>query len=196
MQVIINGKHMDVGDSLRAHIEEKIQSGVQKYFDSAIDAKVVVSKEGHGFRTDSSVHVGTGIKVQGHSESDDVYASVDGSIEKIAKRLRRYKRRLRDHHKTRGDRSIAAPLYVLAAESEDATADEPDNGDAPVIVAEELTQIESLTVGEAVMRMTLAEEPVLFFHDRAHGRLNAVFQRRDGNIGWIDPNSKTGKSET
>ena len=195
MQVLVKGKQLDVGDALRAHVENKLRSGVAKYFDAAIEAGVVISKQGRSFRTDCSVHVGTGIKVQGHDEAGDVYASVDGAIERIEKRLRRFKRRLLDHRKNHRGKGSEAPLYVLAAEAEPESETEPDSGDAPVIVAEELTSIESLTVGEAVMRMTLSDEPVLFFHDRAHGRLNAVFQRRDGNIGWIDPGSAPDQSE-
>ena len=188
MQLVVNGKQMDVGDALRSHIEKKLRAGVAKYFDSAIDAKVVVSRHRHGFRTDCSVHVGSGINVQGHGEADDAYASVDSATDRIEKRLRRFKRRLRDHRKTRSGKSVKAPLFIIAAEDEDKKeSQEPPETDAPVIVAEEATSIESLTVGEAVMRMTLADDPVLVFSNSAHGGLNVVFKRPDGNIGWIDP---------
>ncbi len=185
MQLVVKGKQMDVGDALRGHIEKKLRAGVAKYFDSAIDAKVVVSRHRHGFRTDCSVHVGSGINVQGHGEADDAYASVDTATNRIEKRLRRFKRRLRDHRKTRSGKSVKAPLFVIAAEDEN--GEESQESDAPVIVAEEATNIESLTVGEAVMRMTLADDPVLVFSNSAHGGLNVVFKRPDGNIGWIDP---------
>lgn len=196
MQLVVKGKQMDVGDALRSHIEKKLRAGVAKYFDSAIDAKVVVSRHRHGFRTDCSVHVGSGINVQGHGEADDAYASVDSATERIEKRLRRFKRRLRDHRKTRSGKSIKAPLFVIAAEDENEDLQESQESDAPVIVAEEATNIESLTVGEAVMRMTLADDPILMFNNKAHGELNVVFKRPDGNIGWIDPQSAGDKSSS
>ncbi len=124
MQLVVKGKQMDVGDALRSHIEKKLRAGVAKYFDSAIDAKVVVSRHRHGFRTDCSVHVGSGINVQGHGEADDAYASVDAATERIEKRLRRFKRRLRDHRKTRSGKSIKAPLFVIAAEDENEDSQE------------------------------------------------------------------------
>ena len=188
MQLVVKGKQMDVGDALRGHIEKKLRAGVAKYFDTAIDAKVVVSRLRHGFRTDCSVHVGSGINVQGHGEADDAYASVDSATTRIEKRLRRFKRRLRDHRKTRSGKSVKAPMFIIAAEDEnEEDTQEPQESDAPVIVAEEATSIELLTVGEAVMRMTLADDPVLVFNNAAHGGLNVVFKRADGNIGWIDP---------
>lgn len=194
MQLVVKGKQMDVGDALRGHIEKKLRAGVAKYFDSAVDAKVVVSRQRHGFRTDCSVHVGSGINVQGHGEADDAYASVDSATNRIEKRLRRFKRRLRDHRKTRSGKSVKAPLFVIAAEDEN--GEESQESDAPVIVAEEATNIESLTVGEAVMRMTLADDPVLMFSNSAHGGLNVVFKRPDGNIGWIDPQLAGDKSSS
>jgi ribosomal subunit interface protein len=197
MELVVKGKQMDVGDALRGHIEKKLRAGVAKYFDSAIDAKVVVSLHRHGFRTDCSVHVGSGINVQGHGEADDAYASVDSATDRIEKRLRRFKRRLRDHRKTRSGKSVKAPLFVLAAEDEnEEDSQESQESDAPTIVAEEATSIETLTVGEAVMRMTLADDPVLVFSSSAHGGLNVVFKRTDGNIGWIDPQPAGDKSST
>lgn len=186
MQLVVKGKQMDVGDALRDHIETKLRAGVAKYFDSAVEANVVVSRQKHGFRTDYSVHVGSGINVQSHGEAEDPYASVDSASERIEKRLRRFKRRLRDHRKTRSGKAVKAPVFVIAAEDEH---EEEPHEDAPIIVAEEATHIESLTVGGAVMRMTLADAPVLVFNNSSHGGLNVVFRRADGNIGWIDPQS-------
>lgn len=132
--------------------------------------------------------MGGGIDTQAQSEANDPYAAADGAIERIEKRLRRFKRRLRDHRRVRTGKVTATPLYVLANEGE--SEDEPA-GDNPVIVAEQVAKIETLSVGEAVMRMTLADEPVFIFHSAQHGGLNVVFRRRDGSIGWIDPHGST-----
>jgi ribosomal subunit interface protein len=193
MQLLINGKQLDIGGSLRQHIEREVPAVVEKYFDKATEASVTVSKEGNDFRTDIAVHIGKGMLVQGHSVSGDPYGSFDDAAEHVGKRLRRYKRRLRNHHRadTAKEDFLRASQYVLAAEEEAAGADEADEDglerDQPVIIAEMETRIETLTVGEAVMRMDLANLPAMMFRNRSHGGLNMVYLRGDGNIGWIDP---------
>lgn len=197
MQLSIHGKQLDIGDSLRAHIERGVPALVGKYFDNPTDATVTIAKEGQSFRADISVHVGKGILVQGHARTGDPYASFDTAGEHVAKRLRRYKRRLRDHHRGRGakDDILPAAQYVLAAETdvpeERETAAEPDQ---PIVIAEMETPIETMTVGEAVMRMDLAGLPAMLFQNHAHGGLNMVYLREDGNVGWVDPKNHIGKN--
>lgn len=197
MQLSVNGKQLNIGDSLKEYIKREVPTIVEKYFANPTNADVTVSKEGVTFRTDIAVHVGKGIIVQGHARSGDPYASFDEAAEHMAKRLRRYKRRLRDHHRDRSQKEeiLRAAQYVLAAEEEaDSDASEHSEPDQPVIVAEMQTQIETLSVGAAVMRMDLANIPALMFRNSAHGGLNMVYVRPDGNIGWVDPLGEGGES--
>ena len=197
MQLSVNGKQLDIGISLKEHIEREVPTIIGKYFANATDADVTVSKEGQTFRTDITVHVGKGIIVQGHARSSDPYASFDEAAEHMAKRLRRYKRRLRDHHRERSQKEevLQAAQYVLAPEEEtEPHAEEHQEPEQPVIVAEMQTHIETLSVGEAVMRMDLANLPAMMFRNSAHGGLNMVYVRNDGNIGWVDPLSEGGES--
>ena len=197
MQLSVNGKQLDIGDSLKEYIEREVPTIVGKYFANPTDADVTVSKEGATFRTDITVHVGKGIMVQSHALSDDPYASFDEAAEHMAKRLRRYKRRLRDHHRERSQKEdvLNAAQYVLAPEEDaEPQAGEPTEPDQPVIVAEMQTHIERLSVGEAVMRMDLANLPAMMFRNSAHGGLNMVYVRSDGNIGWVDPLGEGGES--
>ncbi len=187
MQVFVKGRHIDVGDALRGYVEEKLASAVAKYFEHAIDGNVVFSKSAHLYRADCSVHVGSGITVKSQADAGDIHASFDTAAERIEKQLRRYKRRLRDHHNARKSKETdenPASYYILAPEAED----EPEVvNDQPMIIAEETTGISTLTVSEAVMRMDLGDLSALMFHNSAHGGLNMVYRRGDGNIGWIDP---------
>ena len=192
MQLTVKGKQMDVGDALRGHAEQRLTDAVAKYFDQAIEASAVLSREAHEFRADISVHVGRGILVQGHSQGDTAYIAFDTALDRIAKRLRRYKRRLRDHHRKSEpagpDDLVVAQQYVLTEPDEvDSTASEKAEASPPIVVAEMTTEIETLTVEEAVMRMELADQPADMFHNSAHGGLNVVYRRADGNFGWIDP---------
>lgn len=189
MQVMVTGKQLNVGDALRGHVETHLADAVSKYFEHAIDASVVFSRQGKGrqVRSDISVHVGRNIQMQGHAESDEAHAAFDLAMERIAKRLRRYKRRLRDHRKAASDvAALEAQQYVLAAGDENEEERITEN-DQPVVIAEMTTHIDSLTVGEAVMRMDLANTEALVFQNQAHGGINVVYRRSDGNIGWIDP---------
>ncbi len=196
MQLTVQGKQMDVGDALRTHVTEKLEDINQKYFNRAIDATVTFSKEGHGhgvFRTHISIRVGKNIMVLSDETAGDPYGAFDASAEKIAKQLRRYKRRLRDHHERLDEEQeiemIKAVDYTLAAnpEEEDHSNDDVPQGDDPVIVAEIATNIETLSVSEAVMRMDLAGQSALLFRNAKHKGLNMVYRRSDGNVGWIDP---------
>jgi ribosomal subunit interface protein len=186
MQITVTGKQIDVGEALRQHAEERLGEAVAKYFDRGIDANVVLSRVAHLFRADLSVHVGRNILVQSHGEAESAYPAFDVACDRIAKRLRRYKRRLHDHHqRQRREEAAMAAQYVLAAPT-DEEDDRPVDG-APVIIAENATPVETLSVGEAVMRMDLAELPALVFRSTVHGGINVVYRRNDGNIGWLDP---------
>ena len=183
MQLTVTGKQIDTGAVLRQHVQASLGTILGKYFKTAIEAHVVFSKEAHLTRAEVSIHIGRGIVVNASALAAETQPAFDGAAERIAKQMRRYKRRLRDHHvRVRevfevGER---ARDYVLAPL--------PEEGDeGPAVVAEMNTDLPNLTVGEAVMRMDLANAPVLLFRNRSHGELNIVYRRQDGNIGWIDP---------
>ena len=191
MDISVKGKNLDVGNALRGHAEGSLSSAVDKYFIRATDASVVFTRQGRKFRADISVHPGPrGLLVQGRHESDDPYAAFDGALERISKQLRRYKRRLANHHKGQGETAMLALQYVIQPDHED---EEIAEDAQPVIIAEMPEEIATLTVSEAVMRMDLADLPVTMFRDRTTGRLNVVYHRVDGNIGWIDPSDNDSK---
>lgn len=186
MQISVQGKQLDVGDSLRERIESELSLIANKYFSDPIDASVTMAKEGSMFRADLSVHIGKGITVQSEAEAIDAHAAFDAAAERMGKRLRRYKRRLRDHHRGHAPDVVAAQQYVLAAEPDGEDTEEPAAWN-PVVVAEMETQIDTLTVGEAVMRLDLSGLPALLFRNRGHGGMNMIYRRPDGNVGWVDP---------
>lgn len=191
MQLMLTGKQVDVGDALRGHVESSLDATLEKYFKTAIEAHVVVSREAHLVRAEISLHIGRGIVVNAGGTAGEAYAAFDAAAERVAKQLRRYKRRLRDHHaKARepGEVGERARDSVLAPQTEEAEeAGEESSAGGPAVIAEISTELPRLTVGEAAMRLDLAEAPVLLFRNRSHGELNLVYRRGDGNIGWIDP---------
>jgi ribosomal subunit interface protein len=199
MQLTVTGKQVDVGDALRGHVETTLDTMLGKYFRTAIEAHAVFAREAHLITADVSLHVGRGMVVNSSAAATDHYVAFDAAAERLAKQLRRYKRRLRDYHggKARGphlegepERPEMAQAFVLAPiddDDDDAADAATADGGGPVVIAEMSTELPQLTVGEAVMRMDLADAPVLLFRNRSHGELNLVYRRGDGNIGWIDP---------
>ncbi|MEM8832932.1 MAG: ribosome-associated translation inhibitor RaiA [Pseudomonadota bacterium] len=187
MQLSITGKQMDLGDALRQHITDKIEDIDQKYFNRAIEAIVTLSPEGHAFvKTHISFRVGKDIMVMSDAQDTDPYASFDAAAEKVAKQLRRYKKRLRDHHERLEEEHFTpAQNYVLSPEPE--TAEEETESKDPVVVAEMITNIQKMSVSEAVMRLDLSGDNALLFRNPNHDGLNLVYRRADGNIGWVDP---------
>jgi ribosomal subunit interface protein len=194
MQVAVTGKQIDVGDAFGSHVETRLSETVENYFDQPVDAAVVFSREGKSsaLRTDISVHVGRNIQMHGRGQAGDAYASFEIAAERIAKQPRCYKRRLRDYHRKEAAEETAmfAQRYILVAEySED--DEQIADADNPVVIAETTMTIDAPTVSETVMRMDLVDTTALIFTNRAHGELNVVYRRADGNIGWIDPQGNT-----
>jgi ribosomal subunit interface protein len=197
MQLTVTGKQLGVGEALRSHVEASLEALLMKYFGSAIEAHAVFAREAHLIRADLSVHIGRGIMVKSGANATDYYPAFDAAAERLAKQLRRYKRRLRDHHarlRNQPEELETARSFVLAADEEEPDSEPVIDGQAtaPAVIAEMSTDLPRLTVGEAVMRMDLADAPVLLFRNRAHGELNVVYRRSDGNIGWIDPELEAG----
>ena len=191
IQFSVTGKQMDVGDALRQHIETNVSGLVQKYFGHGIEGHAVISKEAHRFCVDLSVHIGRGILIQAHEKGSDPYQAADKAADNIAKRMRRYKQRLRNHHANDKEHQAEQVSYQILASEPD--WDEPQTAEPealhPVVVAEMTTEVATLTVSEAVMRLDLASLPALMFRNSAHGELNVVYRRTDGNIGWVDPSA-------
>lgn len=187
MRYQISGKQIDIGDALQTHVQQELDSVVQKYAERPTDALVVFSRSGHEFVCETTVHLSTGLTAQAKAHAVEIYAAFDDCSAKMETQLRRYKRRLKNHHKERTEpvELYDAPSYILASENQAEDA-EPETLQ-PIIVAEMETRIPRLSVGEAVMQMELAGAPVLVFRNEGKNVLNVVYRRDDGNVGWIDP---------
>ncbi|MGB4101491.1 MAG: ribosome-associated translation inhibitor RaiA [Alphaproteobacteria bacterium] len=186
MQLSIKGKQIDVGDSLRNHVQQSLKDIIGKYFSTPLDAQVTFSREAHLFRVDINVHAGRGILMQSDASATEPYVTFDTAAAKIDKRLRRHKNRIKSHHKHNHEPQDSLPAQSIVLHSEEDCPPEDDVVN-PVIVAEMTTSIDMLTVSEAVLRLDLGNLPALMFRNRAHGHLNMIYRRPDGHIGWVDP---------
>jgi ribosomal subunit interface protein len=188
MGLRVSGKNLDIGESLRSKVEARVADALAKYFDGNYSGHVTVSRDGFGFRTDCVLHLTSGMTLEASGTAADAYASFDQTAERIEKRLRRYKRRLKDHAASPDGRdtgSVEMPYSVLAAPDE---AGEEEGGEYhPAVIAETTKPLHRLSVGEAVARLDLTGSPVVVFIHAGTGRVNVVYRRGDGAIGWVDP---------
>jgi ribosomal subunit interface protein len=185
----VSGRNIDIGEALRGRVSARIADALGKYFDGGYSGHVTVGKEGFGFRTECAVHLDSGITLQAEGTAADAYASADQAAIRIEKRLRRYHRRLKGRQMARADGvpselapDVAAPSYVIAAPEHDDEITEF----SPVIIAESTTALKQLSVSDAVMELDMTGAPVVVFRHAGHGRVNLVYRRQDGHIGWID----------
>jgi ribosomal subunit interface protein len=196
MQVSVTGKHVDVGDALRERVSDELSSSIGKYFDRGGGADVVISREGHSFKVDCAVTLASGAHLMTHGLGGDAHVAVDAALARMATRIRRYKRRLKDHHgQALARQAETASYFVLQPQDleddEDALDVDVDGVDLgapdPVVIAETERPIRTLTVSMAVLEMDLTDSQTIVFRNAAHGGLSVVYRRPDGNIGWIDP---------
>ena len=189
MEIKVSGKNLELGDALQAHVAERLTDGVTKYFGRGAAANVVFAKERHLVECEMTTHLDSGVFLSAHGEGGDAYGAFDDGLEKLEKRVRRYKRRLKNHHNGKDPLPAENAAYYTLAPFADDDDNEGDAAEdpAPVVVAESQTAVREMTVGAAVMQLDLAESPAIVFKNAAHGRLNVVYRRRDGHIGWIDP---------
>ncbi len=193
MQVQVTGKHVDVGEALRVRVSDEITNSIGKYFErGGGGADVVVTREGAAFKVDCAVTLASGEQLTTHGLGGDAHMAFDVALERLSKRVRRYKRRLTDHHlKARAKQAETARYFVIqapeAGEDEDFDETVEIAFPEPMVIAETETPIETMTVSMAVHELDLTESQTIVFRNAAHGGLSVVYRRPDGNIGWIDP---------
>ncbi|HLJ01295.1 MAG TPA: ribosome-associated translation inhibitor RaiA [Bradyrhizobium sp.] len=195
MTLRISGKSINIGEALRARVSERTEEMLRKYFDGNYSGHITLGKDGSGFRTDCALHLDSGITLEADSSATDAYASADQALSMIEKRLRRYKSRLKDRSARKAHAAsqalagmetplLDAPSYVIEAPAE---SDEEMIGYNPVIIAEATTSLKRLSVSEAVMELDLTGAACLVFQHGSSGRINVIYRRPDGHVGWIDP---------
>jgi ribosomal subunit interface protein len=192
MTLRISGKSISVGDALRGRVSERTDEVLRKYFDGNYSGHITLSKDGFGFRTDCALHLDSGITLEADSNAADAYASADQALAQIEKRLRRYKSRLKDRSARKSHAAavavaaatLDAPSYIIEAPADG--EDEVDSYNA-VIIAEATTSLKRFSVSEAVMELDLTGAACIVFQHGGSGRVNIIYRRPDGNVGWIDP---------
>ncbi len=196
MAIQVTGKNLDLGSALRSYVLDKLDKAFEKYGSRGLSGHIFIEKDHGRFATTCTVHLASGLSLQSHGSASEAHPSVDEAMDRLEKRLRRYKRRLKNHHQASAPRNSAADLsamdYTIRHDDEH---DADDAELAPAIVAETPTAIRELSVSDAVMELDLADRPFLIFRNAGHGRLNVVYRREDGHIGWVDPSELSAQAD-
>jgi len=185
MNLRVSGKNMDIGDALRQKAQDYFDSAVNKYFDRGYNGHLTLEPEGHGFKADCVVHLDSGVVLQASASAPDATAAYEKMAAHIEKRLRRYKRKLKNHRRNAIPNDMAQAYILASPESHE----EVDENFSPPIIAEDTSHLATMSVGEAVMELDLAQSDVIVFRNAGHNGVNVVYRRSDGNIGWVDPAS-------
>lgn len=188
MSLRVSGKNISIGEALRAHVTQRLETTAAKFFDGGVSGHVTISPEGSGYRADCSLHLTSGIVLQADGRAQEPYACFDQAAERIEKRLRRYKSRLKSHHEHGHGAPDSAQAEMIASyvlEAPDQESDAPAEF-SPAIIAESTTRLRRLSVSAAVLDLDLTGAPVVVFRHANTGRVNVVYRRGDDNIGWID----------
>jgi ribosomal subunit interface protein len=186
MTLRVSGKNLDVGEALRQHVLEKVEATVARYFSGSVAGHVVLTREGSGYRSDCMLRLSSGVSLHAEGRAHEPYLCFDQAAGKIEGRLRRYKTRLKGHAAVSAANArgkVANYLIESLGEEEE----EPVGGFNPVVVAEGTEDLKSLSVASAVAELDLTGAPVIVFQHAGSGRVNVVYRRRDGAIGWLDP---------
>jgi ribosomal subunit interface protein len=190
MPLRVSGKNLDIGESLRQHVVARVDQTIAKYYDGSVSGHVTIARDGSAYRSDCTLHLSSGVSLQAEGAAHEPYASFEQAAERIEKRLRRYKRRLKDRHGAAADmagEAATTPYYVIESPVEDEEVGHDYN---PLVIAESTTRLRELSVADAVADLDLTGAPVGVFRHAGNGRINVVYRRSDGNIGWIDPGAK------
>ena len=196
MGLRVSGKNFSIGEALREHILDRVNTSSARYFGGVITGHIVVDHEGSGYRTDCTLHLTSGTTLHSEGRAQEPYASFEQAAERLEGRLRRYKRRLKDHHAGSTQNHVPhAAGETIADYVLQGPEDEDEGTDFhPVVVAERTSALKTFSVAEAVMELDFTGAPVQVFRNAGNRRVNIVYRRPDGNVGWIDPGPSDGAS--
>jgi ribosomal subunit interface protein len=189
MGIRVSGKNIDLGDVLRGQAEVRLNDAVRKYVDAGYSGHVTVAKDGIGFKTECAVHFDHGPVMHVTGEATDAYQSVGIAVERIAKQLRRFKRK-RDRHGA-DNRLEATDFAASGTPFANGHDDHEDDilemtGGGSAIIAEPVDKAPVHSTTTAVAAFERSDAAILVFRNAGTQRINVLYRRPDGHYGWVD----------
>ena len=190
MNFKIFGKQVKVGDAFSKYAELNLLDAVKKYFPNPISSIISVSKKNKLFHVIIVLHINKKMEFTAQSTGKLAKLAFIDTLEKLSKQLRRYKRKIKNHKNNENlnkSNSLNAQFQIINEPSISITKEKDTNDQQPLVFAELGTEIEELTVIDALEKMKLGNISALMFRNKKHSGLNMIYKRDDGLIGWVDP---------
>lgn len=178
MQITTTFRHMESSEALKTYAQEKLEK-VQKYIDEPVVAQVFLTVEKIRHIAEVTI-TAKGITIKAAEETNDMYAAIDATVDKIERQLRRYKERIKEHKPANESVERRVKKTVFAAESIEPKQE-------PIVIKSNTFSIKPMSVDEAVMQMDLLHKDFLVFTDATTENINVIYRRKDGNYGLIEP---------
>jgi putative sigma-54 modulation protein len=183
MRISVVGRNYEVSDAVHHYLEERL-ARIRRHFDRVMDASVVLAVEKYRQRAEININVNN-VNMRGEGETNDMYTSIDQAVEKIDRQVSRYKDKLnsRKHrHAAVNEEGLPTVTHELL---------EPDAGELEEherrVIQTERHMVKPMSLDEAVMQMDLLNADFYVFTNAGTDKLNVVYRRVDGNVGWIAP---------
>ncbi len=190
MNFKIFGKQVNVGEFFSKYAEETLLKSVQKYFPNPVSSIVTLSKKSKFFYIIIVLHISKKMEFTAQSNGETAKLAFNDAIEKLNKQLRRYKRKIKNHKNneaTNKPNPLNAQFHIINESPKLIRNEGKEINDEPLVFAELDTEIEELTVVEALEKLKLGNISALMFRNKKHSGLNMIYKREDGLIGWVDP---------
>src|SRR5512146_2084024 len=174
MQVNVIGRHIEVTDALKQYATEKF-SRLDKYLPKAVQAVITLAVVKKVHHIAEAAIKSNGILIQASEETEEMYSAIDLLVEKLERRVRRYKEKLVEHKH-----------LTAKNESPGGTAAHPEDR-IPQIIKTKRFDLKPMAPEEAVMQMELLDKQFFIFSNVGSGLVNVIYKRKDGNVGLIEP---------
>ena len=185
LPITVTGRHVEVTKAMHDFARKKVE-GLHLDYPRIIEAKVILDVQNKSRQiAEIILFCANHITIEASSETEDMYKSIDETISKIARRMRKYKTRLLKTHRPRANESIK---FISEQVYSPDIPDTPEDSEVePVIVHHENYRIRSLYQDEAIMEMELSDRSFIVFLHAKTNKLSILFRRSDGDYGMIEP---------
>ena len=190
MNFKIFGKQVKVGETFSRYVETSLKQTIHKYFENPISSIVSVSKKNKLFYIIVIVHINKKMEFTAQSNGQTAKLAFNDTTEKLSKQLRRYKRKIKSFKNNENLEKLnllEAQFQIINEPSLITPKQDNPIDDEPMIFAELNTEIEELSVNDALNKMKFGNISALMFRNKKHSGLNMIYKRDDGLIGWVDP---------
>jgi ribosome hibernation promoting factor len=195
----VTGRHVSVTDAMKEYCRRRL-AGLHLDYPKIIEAQIIMDVQKYRHTAEMILHCSNHITLEASAESDDMYASVDDVVDKIARQMRKYKTRLMRQHRPRKHTIRHIEEKVLRWEWVEGLEDTPEgeidgairpeaevNLSEPSVIHSETYPVKPMFIDEAVLQIEMSSKQFLVFLNAKTERVNVIYRRKNGDFGLIEP---------